>query len=52
MTLAQVQATVAQAEGSRSEFGSLVRGSLLFSLATLFPGLGRYVVAPVRRSCR
>mgnify|MGYP005855933537 CR=1 FL=1 len=38
---------IAEASGVRSEFGSLVRGSLLFSLATLFPGIGWYLFAPV-----
>ncbi|MBM3496419.1 MAG: hypothetical protein FJX72_19180 [Armatimonadetes bacterium] len=37
---------VAEASGARSEFGALVRGSLLFSVAGLFPGIGWYLFGP------
>lgn len=38
---------ISEASGGRSEFGALVCGSLVFSLAGFFPGIGWYLFGPI-----
>jgi hypothetical protein len=42
---------IGEMSGARTSLGNLVRGGILFSLASLFPLIGWYLIAPISVIC-